>query len=177
MAGQTQAKSRERRARSVPGGGKAWLIAVLGGGATAGAAVAMLAGGPAASSTAELSVVPAAEIAAAAATLTPGWGHEIFAGAKNCVAPMAFITLAAIGDQTATVRIRSGGYLSPRFQIDGSPKRIAIPLPAPYPEGRGVLAVEGDAGSLTVSLAPSWRIETLKGALSHPVVWKPGKPC
>jgi hypothetical protein len=90
---------------------------------------------------------------------------------------MAFVTLAAIGDQTATVRIRSGGYLSPRFQIDGSSKRIAIPFPAPYPTGKGVLTVEGDDGSLTVSLAPSWRIEALKGALSHAVIWNPGEPC
>jgi hypothetical protein len=173
-----QAAQKKSRAKEAPreAGVTAWLITTFGGIATVGAALALFTGG--ASPVPELNIVPAAEIADATATLAPGPAAGIADQARKCVAPMAYVTIGALGDHPgATIRLRSGNYLSPSFSLDGTPKRIAIPFPAPYSAGHGVLTVEGDDGGAFVSLDPVWRIASLKGPISHNVVWKPIKPC
>jgi hypothetical protein len=98
--------------------------------------------------------------------------------ARQCKTPLAFVTVVAGPDASpGSIRIRSGGYLSPSVLVTASPQRIAIPFPAPYPTGRGVLSVEGTARDLTVWLSPGWRAAALDGAAQINVDWTPENPC
>jgi hypothetical protein len=125
-----------------------------------------------------LSVLAPGEIAAAVPTLDPATSQTVVADAKSCKAPLAWVALVTrAGAPSGMVRIRSGAYLSPAFHVTGVPQRIAIPYPAPYSAGRGVLSLVGDASDLWFYLTPGWFIETLNGAASINVVWTPGSPC
>ena len=159
-------------------GFKVPLVAAAGGLLTAAALVAVLGRGPAATGHSKLAMVLPGELAAAAATLTPGPGGQIVAEAKSCKTPMAFVTISKQPDSPGgTIRIISGAYVSPPFQITGPPQRVAIPYPAAYPAGKGLLAVQGEASGIIVSLDPVWRIDALHGLRSTDVVWEPDKPC
>jgi hypothetical protein len=125
-----------------------------------------------------LSALAPGEIAAAILTLDPATSQQAVADAKGCKAPLAWVVLVKrAGTPSGMVRIRSGVYLSPPFHVTDVPQRIAIPYPAPYPAGRGVLSLIGDASDLWFYLAPGWFMETLKGVASINVVWIPGNPC
>src|SRR6516225_1900371 len=125
-----------------------------------------------------LSALAPSEIAAAVPTLDPATSQAVVADAKSCKAPLAWVALVErAGAPSGMVRIRSGAYLSPAFHVTGVPQRIAIPYPAPYSAGRGVLSLVGDASDLWFYLTPGWFIETLNGAASINVVWTPGSPC
>jgi hypothetical protein len=125
-----------------------------------------------------LSALAAGEIAAASVTLDPATSASAVAEAKSCKAPLASVTLVkAPGSPSGTVRIRSGGYLSPAFHVTEAPQRVAIPFPAAYPTGRGVLSVVGASAGLSIYLTPGWSVQGLNGAASTHVVWTPGNPC
>jgi hypothetical protein len=154
------------------------LIAITGGLLTATAVVAVLGKKPQDNSNFELSVVAPGDITAAAATLARGSSAQMLAQAKNCSVPMAFVTIARqTGSLGGTIRIKSGTYVSPPFRLNDASQRVAIPFPAPYPAGKGVLVVEGEASGAIISLYPGWRIEALHGLVTHDVVWKPRNHC
>jgi hypothetical protein len=152
---------------------------------TAGVVAAALVAGSAASSSAPTSGEPmlppaltASEIAAASVTLDPATSATTTADAKSCKAPMTWVTLVkAPGSPSGTVRVRSGSYLSPAFHVTEAPQRVAIPYPAPYPTGRGVLSVVGESENLSVYLTPGWTVQGLHGAASIHVWWRTDKPC
>jgi hypothetical protein len=125
-----------------------------------------------------LSTLPIAEIAAATPTIDPAASAQLAAGAKNCTVPLAHVSVAkkpgAVG---GTIRIRSGDYVSPAFEMTDAPQQIAIPFPAPYPLGHGTISIEGSAGGAVISLYPAWNVETLSGSAARNVIWKPGNPC
>lgn len=177
-----EGEAAETRATKKPPRGtanlKVPLIASAGGLMTAAAVVAVLGREPAVNRDSKLSIVAPGEITAAAATLAPGWAAQITAQAKNCSKPMASVTIGGqTGSQAGTIRLKSGAYVSPPFQVTDAPQRVAIPFPAPYPAGKGLLVVEGEASGIMISLYPNWRIEALHGLLTHEVVWEPLKPC
>jgi hypothetical protein len=98
--------------------------------------------------------------------------------ARQCKAPLAYVVLQAqAGPAPLPVRIRSGAYLSPWLQLTESPRRVAIPFPAPYLTGKGELFVEGALRPVTIWLTPG-RIVGADAASAHiPVVWTPVNPC
>ncbi len=158
--------------------GKTILAATAGGLATGAAIVALFASAPAKPSQFEIGTVAQADIAAAAATLVPTWAPMITSQARTCQVPMATLKLSKeSGTGTGKIRIRSGTYLSPEFTVTEAPQRIAIPYPAPYPVGHGVLSVEGDASGSVVLLTPGWHANTENGVKTINVVWAPKKPC
>ncbi|MBO0734605.1 MAG: hypothetical protein J2P49_09880 [Methylocapsa sp.] len=178
MEGDSAKIGRAPKPSSASPGYKVPLVAAAGGLLTAAALIAVLGRGPAATGHSKLAMVSPGEIAAAAATLTPGPAGQIVAEAKSCKTPMASVTISKQADSPGgTVRIISGAYVSPPFQITGTPQRIAIPYPAAYPAGKGLLAVQGEASGIIVSLDPDWRIDALHGLRSNDVVWEPDKPC
>jgi hypothetical protein len=75
------------------------------------------------------------------------------------------------------VRVHSGSYLSPTFELSDASRRIAIPYPAPYELGRGEISVTGVAGGLVMSISPSWTVDSLNGTATKPVVWHVSKHC
>jgi hypothetical protein len=98
--------------------------------------------------------------------------------ARQCKTPLAFVTaVAEPGAAPGSIRIRSASYLSPPITVTDSPRRIALPFPAPYPTGSGSLAVEGSAKGLTLWLSPAWHVGALNGAAQIKVVWTPRDPC
>jgi hypothetical protein len=127
-----------------------------------------------------LSALPANEIAAAMPTLDPATAQAAVAEAKSCKAPLALVALVrrpGAPTSRGMAQVRSGEYLSPPFQVTDVPQWIAIPYPAPYAVGRGVLSLVGDASDLWFYLTPGRLIERLNGSFSINVVWTPGNPC
>lgn len=153
-------------------------IALIGGALTAGALGLVSAGTSTPNATSDLSTVAAADIGGAAATLNPAEAAQLAGEAKSCKVPLAYVTVAKLAGATGgTIRIKSGNYLSPPFALTDAPQRIAVPFPAPYPVGRGVISIEGDASGALISLHPTWSLAAVKGAAVRNVVWKTGNPC
>ena len=125
-----------------------------------------------------LSFVPKADIGAAATTLTPAAAGTLVEDAESCKIPLVSLTLsrgsAALG---ATVRVRSGSYVSPYFTVTDAMQRIAVPYPAPYGSGSGTFTVEGNATGAILGLTPTKVLVELPGAQSIPVVWRAVSPC
>ncbi len=161
------------------------LITIIGALVTAGiATAAVLPGlvggrsGPAGDAEPTLSALAPADIPSALPTLDPATSKAAVDDAKSCKAPLGWVTLAQRpGGRGGMVRIRSGSYLSPPIQVSDVPQRIAIPFPAPYPTGRGVLSLVGDADEVWFYLTPGWFLPTLKGSASINVHWTVGNPC
>ena len=126
---------------------------------------------------AELASVAGLEIDAAATTMNPVGAKDAIDDAKSCRTPLAQITLAAASDTTSTIRVHSGSYVSPSYVLTDQPQRIAIPFPAAYPSGRGVISIEGQAQNLAVALIPTWKISSLTGAAAMNVIWTPKNGC
>jgi hypothetical protein len=161
------------------------VIIGVGGLLTAGVVAAALVVGSVASKSGPSSGEPmlspalaASEIAAASVTLDPATSATTTADAKSCKTPMTTVTLVkAPGSPSGTVRVRSGSYLSPAFHVTEAPQRVAIPYPAPYPTGRGMLSVVGESENLSIYLTPGWSIQELHGAASIHVWWRTENPC
>lgn len=124
-----------------------------------------------------LAQVSLTDLEPAVASLEPATGHQAAADALACRIPLAVISLSTVGQPGDLVRVRSGAYLSPPIRLGGIPQRIAIPFPAPYASGHGVLYVEGMAHAMNVALQPPCPVAILNGSVTHAVTWVPGKPC
>jgi len=167
-----------------PSGGKTrkgLVIGIVGGFLTAGAVVLALNGGPPfIKKDPTLSLVAPAEITDASRTLDPAnpKSEQYASEAKKCSVPLAWVDIwKTPGASGGTISIRSGDYISPPFTLTDAPQRVAIPFPAPYATGRGVLSVEGAANGAVISISPAWHINSLPGSASLDVVWTPKDPC
>jgi hypothetical protein len=169
----------------VPPNGKkrtGFLVGIIGGFLTAGAVVLALNGGvPFINKDSTLSIVAPAEIADASRTLDPAKSEQLASDAKKCSVPLAQVAIwKTPGASGGAIRIRSGSYTSPVFNLTDAPQRLAIPFPAPYPSGQGVILVEsvgGAADGAVISVSPAWHINSLPGSASLDVVWTPKDPC
>jgi hypothetical protein len=124
-----------------------------------------------------LEVLLPADINAALPTLDPGTSKTAVDDAKNCKAPLAWVTLTQrAGGNGGMVRIRSGNYLSPPIKLTPVPQRVAVPYPAPYPVGRGVLTLVGEADKVGFFLTPGG-VYDVKGTFPINVRWQVRNPC
>ena len=155
------------------------LVGLIGGLLTAGAVLFTLNGGaPFLEKNSTLSLVAPAEITDASRTLDPASSEQLASRAKECSVPLAQVAIwKTPGASGGAIRIRSGGYISPAFTLTDAPQRVAIPFPAPYAIGRGVISVEGAADGAVISVSPAWHINSLVGSASLDVVWTPKDPC
>ena len=126
---------------------------------------------------ADLVSIAGSQIDAAIATMNLDAAKDAVADAKSCRVPLGQITLVAAPGTTSTVRVRSGGYVSPPIALTDRPQRIAIPFPAAYPTGRGTISVEGQALNLAVALIPTWNVNSQTGTAVRDVVWTPKAGC
>lgn len=127
-----------------------------------------------------LSRVDSGDMAGAMTTMagSPGFLGQFQGESKNCPTPLAWVALARVpGKAGGMVRIHSGSYLSPTFELTDVPQRLAIPYPAPYEQGRGEITVNGIADGLIVSLAPAWNVDHLNGAATRVVSWSVRPTC
>ena len=124
-----------------------------------------------------LEVLVPGDINAALPTLDPGTSKAAVDDAKNCQVPLAWVTLTQrLSGHGGMVRVRSGSYLSPPIQLTTTPQRVAIPYPAPYPTGRGVLTLVGEADQVGFYLRPGG-IHDVNGTYSVNVRWQIRNPC
>jgi hypothetical protein len=155
---------------------KTLLIAAAGGLITAavlvGAVSLVQSGKP---GTFALQTVAPADITDAAIALDGPIGRAAADDARQCKVPLAFVTLS-MTQGSATLRIRSGSYVSPAITLTEAPRRVAVPFPAPYPTGKGVISIEGTARGVNVWLTPGRHLESLNGIEAIPVVWTPKDP-
>ena len=123
-----------------------------------------------------LEVLLPADINAALPTLDPGTSKAAVDDAKNCKAPLGWVTLTQRSGHGGMVRVRSGNYLSPPIKLTPAPQRVAIPYPAPYPMGRGVLTLVGEADQVGFYLTPGG-VQDVNGTYSVNVRWQVRNPC
>jgi hypothetical protein len=97
----------------------------------------------------------------------------------GCHLPLAWVSIAKPpGQSSGTIRLRSGSYLSPIFNLTDAPVRVAVPFPSPYEMGKGQLMVLGTEATATISLVPPWLVSFSQGNMAaHNVYWRPIKQC
>ncbi len=145
-------------------------------GALAGASLLALPAAPLGSSTLEM--VAKADLADAIVSLGPLAPAAAVAEAQTCKSPLAYVTVSAdVTTSPGTIRIRSGSFLTPTIRLTPSPRRIAIPFPAPYPTGRGMLVVEGVGQGVNVWLSPGQYYSKLESTAAINVIWTAKSPC
>jgi hypothetical protein len=181
--GQHQPPRQEPPRGKRPGSSRGTLIGIAGGLVIAGiAAVVVLPSltreKPAAvGEESTLEVLAPADINAALPTLDPTASKTAVDDAKNCKAPLGWVTLTQrVGGNGGMVRVRSGLYLSPPIKLSPTPQRVAIPYPAPYPAGRGVLTLVGQADQVGFYLRPGG-VQDVNGTYSVNVRWQVRSPC
>jgi len=182
-SGQDRPPRQEPPRGKKPGSSRGTLIGIAGGLVIAGiAAVVVLPSlvgdkpaGVGEESTLEV-LVPA-DINAALPTLDPGTSKAAVDDAKNCKVPLAWVTLTQRpSGHGGMVRVRSGQYVSPPINLTTTPQRVAVPYPAPYPAGRGVLTLVGEADQVGFYLTPGG-VHDVNGTYSVNVHWQVRNPC
>jgi hypothetical protein len=166
-----------------PGGSRRIAIGIAGGFIAAGIAAAVILPNiradkpPPAGEESTLEVLVPGDIGAALPTLDPQTSKQAVDDAKNCKAPLGWVTLTQrAGGNGGMVRIRSGNYVSPPIKLTPVPQRVAVPYPAPYPVGRGVLTLIGEADQVGFFLTPGG-IHDVNGTYSVNVHWQVRNPC
>ncbi|TYO68394.1 hypothetical protein FXV83_00750 [Bradyrhizobium hipponense] len=182
-SGHDQTPGQEPPRGKKPGSSRGTWIGIAGGLAIAGIAAFTILprlGGdkpPGVGEESTLEVLIPADINAALPTLDPGSSKAAVDDAKNCKVPLAWVTLKQQPNgHGGMVRVRSGSYLSPPIKLTPTPQRIALPYPAPYPTGRGVLTLVGEADQVGFYLTPGG-IHDVNGTYSVNVHWQVRNPC
>ncbi len=101
-----------------------------------------------------------------------------FRARKDCRRKLAWVTIAGLPNRPAgRIRLQSGRYISPAFDLTDVPVRVALPYPAPYPAGHGTITVVGTSTDANLALTPPWQIAAQQGLQSREVTWSPGGFC
>lgn len=89
-----------------------------------------------------------------------------------CKEVIARLSLFSTAQSRGQVRITSGAYTTPWYQLAGGPFTFGIPFPAPYLLGQGELIVEGDADHGILALTPGMELNLgSTSTIRIPVVW------
>jgi hypothetical protein len=180
--GQDRPPAKEPPKGKKPGSSRGIWIGIAGGVAIAGITAGVLLPStvrekpPVVGEESTLEVLLPGDINAALPTLDPGTSKAAVDDAKNCKAPLGWVTLTQRNGHGGMVRIRSGQYVSPPIKLTPVPQRVAVPYPAPYPTGRGVLTLLGEADQVGFYLTPGG-IQDVNGAYSINVRWQVRNPC
>ncbi len=97
---------------------------------------------------------------------------------KACGRRLAWVTIMrSPGQPPGRIRLQSGGYLSPVFDLTDAPVRVALPYPAPYATGHGTISVLGTTTGAIVALTPAWHVPAKDGLHAREVTWTPMGNC
>jgi hypothetical protein len=136
---------------------------------------------PTAPNVSELTEVEDREVAGALTTTSlPNSVRAQFREGKDggCRRPLAWVSVvSAPGEPPSRIRLISGAYYSPIFEVSATPVRVALPFPAPYETGHGTLMAIDVGGSATIALLPAWRVSAQDGKTTRAVTWHPVKSC
>lgn len=95
-----------------------------------------------------------------------------------CSPRLAWVTvMRKPGQPPGRIRLQSGGYFSPVFELGDTPVRVALPYPAPYGLGRGTISVFGATADAVVALTPPWLVTAQGSAHARDVTWTPAPDC
>ena len=95
-----------------------------------------------------------------------------------CSRRLAWVTIVrSPGQAPGRIRLQSGSYLSPAFELTETPVRVALPYPAPYAAGRGTIMVLGTTADAIVALTPPWHVPAQGGMHAQQVTWTPMGDC
>lgn len=170
------APSKSAASSPTPSNLKLWAALVVAGLLTGGA-IAIVAGWQAAGLS-YLQMVARADLDQAATSLPQTIAAQATEEARQCKTPLPYVTLQTAQDTTPNrIRIRSGNYISPWLPLNGAPRRIAVPLPAPYPTGKGELFIEGATRPVTIWLNPAVVVNAQPAPSRISVVWNSSNPC
>jgi hypothetical protein len=126
----------------------------------------------------QLEAVPTAALPQVEGTLAPDQAARLMEEARRCREPLARVTIwHSPGTPGGMVSIISGAYHSPRFPLSATPSLIAIPYPAPYASGKGMLSVVGEATDFAIALRPVIMKSEIKETLLIHVWWTPVGGC
>ncbi len=128
----------------------------------------------------QLDQVAPADVTAALGTVSGSADFlaQFKARQNQCGMPLAWVSLAgAPAGGAEEIRVKSGDYVSPGFAPQAGPTRIAIPYPAPYEDGSGVLTLISEGSGAVVALAPAVAVPAGAREVVLPVVWPAGAPC
>ena len=102
----------------------------------------------------------------------------LFRAREDCRRKLAWVTIGRLPNGPAgRIRLQSGRYISPSFELTDVPVRVAVPYPAPYPTGHGTIAVVGTSSDANVALTPPWKVAAQQGFQSREVTWAPVGVC
>jgi len=97
---------------------------------------------------------------------------------EACGRHLAWVTIMrAPGQAPGRIRLQSGRYISPAFDLLDTPVRVAIPYPAPYQAGRGTISVLGASTGAIVALTPPWSVPAQARVEAREVTWTPASDC
>jgi len=129
----------------------------------------------------DLTEIEEGEVEGALTTMTlPNAMRAQFREGKDggCRRPLAWVSLvSAPGEPPSHIRLISGTYYSPVFEVSATSVRVALPFPAPYEGGHGTLTAIDVGGGATISLLPAWRVSAQDGRTTRAVTWHPVKNC
>jgi hypothetical protein len=96
----------------------------------------------------------------------------------SCGNHLAWIVIAREpGQPTGRIRLQSGTYISPAFDLTDTPVRVALPYPAPYATGHGTISVLGSTTDASVALVPAWHVAARAQWAARTVSWTPAETC
>lgn len=125
-----------------------------------------------------LETVPTSELPQVETTLTPEERARLIDQARRCREPLARVVIwHSPTTRGGNVSLISGSYHSPTFSLTTNPSVIALPFPAPYASGRGVLTVLGEASDFRIALNPQRTLAQISGTLPINVWWTPVEGC
>jgi hypothetical protein len=152
------------------------LSTVVAGGAVAGGVVGALLGIiPDEARAWQLEPVPTSSLPQVEGTLAAQQAAQLRDEARRCREPLARIAVWHSAGPGGMIIIISRGYQSPRFALTTAPSLGAFPYPAPYPTGRGVLTLVGEANDVMIALRPQYINARLTGTVPINVCGLPSR--
>ncbi len=95
-----------------------------------------------------------------------------------CPEVIARLSLIPTSGSKGQLRVISGAYTSPWFQLPQGPFSFAIPFPSAYQTGQGMLVIEGNAQRGVLALTPALDLNMpSQTTLSIPVIWEVKPNC
>jgi hypothetical protein len=126
----------------------------------------------------QLEEVPTAALSQVEGTLAPDQAARLMSEARSCREPLARVSIwHSAATAGGVVSIVSGAYHSPRFALTSTPRIVALPFPAAYQVGQGVLNIVGEASDFGIALRPPHAATQIKGTSTIRVWWRPVGGC
>ena len=118
------------------------------------------------------------EDAAFRPTVHKGMANTNQEAKSPCPEALARLSLISTAQSQGQIRVTSGTYTSPWYQLAKGPMAFVLPFPAPYQTGKGTLVVEGNGEHGVLALNPGMELNFASAtAVTIPVIWDVRSNC